>query len=185
MNFPTLPDYLREGLDIVLVGLNPSAYSARAGHYFANPRNRFWRAFNMSGLVEYDLSPDTDHTLLDQGIGLTDVVKRVTAQGSELRSGDFRRWAPVLKEKLERYQPRIACFQGLTAYRQYLKYGEGREARPELGLQQRDIGWSKVFVTPNTSPANARYSVDDLAGWYRRLRGLRDDLPLCRSASGG
>ena len=47
--FETLPDYLKPGLDIVFVGLNPSDYSVRKGHYFANPRNRFWAAFNRSG----------------------------------------------------------------------------------------------------------------------------------------
>ena len=47
----TLPDYLKNNLDIVLVGLNPSQVSVERGHYFANPRNRFWRAFNQSGLV--------------------------------------------------------------------------------------------------------------------------------------
>ena len=47
----TLPDHLREGLDLLFVGLNPSQYSAEVGHYFANPRNRFWPAFNRSGLV--------------------------------------------------------------------------------------------------------------------------------------
>jgi G:T/U-mismatch repair DNA glycosylase len=33
-----------------------------------------------------------------------------------------------------------------------------------------------VFVVPNPSPANARYSVEDLAGWYEELRDLRDSL---------
>ena len=37
----TLPDLLEPGLTLVFVGLNPSEYSAREGHYFANPRNRF------------------------------------------------------------------------------------------------------------------------------------------------
>tara|TARA_B100000315_G_scaffold239895_1_gene259166 strand:- start:351 stop:536 length:186 start_codon:yes stop_codon:yes gene_type:complete len=41
VEFSTLPDYLEEGLDIVFVGLNPSERSVSAGHYFANPRNRF------------------------------------------------------------------------------------------------------------------------------------------------
>ena len=171
-----MPDYLAWDLDIVFVGLNPSAYSARLGHYFANPRNRFWDALNRSRLVGLEMSPELDHTLLTDGIGFTDVVKRPTAQGSELTAGDFGRWAPVLKEKLDRYQPLIACFHGVTAYRQYLKYGEGVTERPELGLQKRTMGRSKVFVTPNPSPANARYSVNDLADWYRRLKSLRQEL---------
>ena len=111
----TLPDYLREGLEIVFVGLNPSAYSARVGHYFANPRNRFWKALNRSGLVDVEVAAEGDGTLLDRGIGFTDVVKRPTAGASELTSEDARRWAPVLKGNLERYQPLIACFHGVTA----------------------------------------------------------------------
>ena len=172
----TLPDYLRTGLDIVFVGINPSAYSAKAGHYFANPRNRFWMALNRSGLVEGKLSAETDYTLPDQGIGFTDVVKRPTAQASQLTADEYRRGAPVLKKKLERDAPVIVCFNGVTAYRQYLKYGDGVDQQVELGVQQAAIGTSQVFVAPNPSPANARYSLDALAGWYRQLASLRDKL---------
>ena len=176
MNMETLPDYLKDGLDIVLVGLNPSAYSVRLGHYFANPRNRFWTAFNRSGLVGVELAPEQDDSLLDYGLGFTDVVKRPTGQGSELTADDFRQWAPVLREKLERYQPLVTCFHGLIAYRQYLRYGEGVKGKPALGLQEGSIGRSTVFVVPNPSPANARFSVDELTNWYRKLRTLRDEL---------
>lgn len=172
----TLPDYLRRGLDIVFVGLNPSLPSVRAGRYFANPRNRFWPALNRSGLVDRELSTEGDSSLLEDGIGFTDVVKRPTAQGSGLKSADFRRWSPVLKGKLLEFQPRIVCFHGVTAYKAYLRYAENVRENPELGLQQRTIGGSRVFVVPNPSPANAVYSLDDLAGWYRRLKVLREEL---------
>ena len=168
----TLPDYLSQGLALVFVGLNPSLYSVKTGHYFANPRNRFWTALNLSGLVGVELSAEVDHTLPDHGIGLTDVVKRPTAGASGLTSQDFRTWAPVLKEKLERFRPRLVCFHGLTGYRQYLRYGEGSRAPASLGLQEHQIGGVPVYVTPNPSPANARYSLDDLAGWYRELGKL-------------
>ena len=57
--YETLKDYLQEGLDIVFVGLNPSVYSVEVGHYFANPRNRFWAALNKSGLVDRVYLPRT------------------------------------------------------------------------------------------------------------------------------
>ena len=57
---PTLPDYLRKDLDIVFVGVNPSLYSVQVGHYFGNPRNRFWAALNRSGLVGRELSPEQE-----------------------------------------------------------------------------------------------------------------------------
>ena len=166
----TLPDHLREGLDILFVGLNPSQYSAEVGHYFANPRNRFWPAFNMSGLVGRPVTFDEDATLLDDGIGFTDVAKRPTPMGSGLRAAAFREWAPVLKGKIVRFAPKLVCFHGLMAYKGYLQHGEGVKEQAQLGLQDRTIGASAVFVVPNPSPANAKYSLNDLAEWYGRLR---------------
>ena len=166
----TLPDYLREGLEILFVGLNPSKYSAEVGHYFANPRNRFWPAFNLSGLVDRPVTYQEDGTLLNDGIGFTDVAKRPTPMGSGLRTADFRQGAPVLKDKIIKFAPRLACFQGLMAYKAYLQHGEGVKEKPELGEQERMIGTSTVFVVPNPSPANAKYSLNDLAEWYGWLR---------------
>ena len=175
-DFETLTDFLQPGLDILFVGLNPSTYSVRVGHYFANPRNRFWAALNRSGLVGEELGPERDHELAKYGIGFTDVVKRPTPQASGLRAADYRQWAPVLREKLEHFRPRIACFHGMTGYKAYLKYGEGVDERPELGLQARVIGDTRIFVIPNPSPANAQYSLDDLVGWYRKLAEFRLEL---------
>ena len=166
----TLPDHLREGLDLLFVGLNPSQYSAEVGHYFANPRNRFWPAFNLSGLVARQVTSEDDGTLLDDGIGFTDVAKRPTPMGSGLRAADFREWAPVLKGKVLQYAPKLVCFHGFMAYKAYLQHGEGVKEKPELGLQLRSIGTSAVFVVPNPSPANAKYSLNDLAEWYGRLK---------------
>ena len=166
----TLPDHLREGLDILFVGLNPSQYSAEVGHYFANPRNRFWPAFNLSGLVARQVASEEDSSLLDDGIGFTDVAKRPTPMGSGLRAADFRQWAPVLKEKIIKFAPKLVCFHGLMAYKAYLQHGEGVKEKPELGMQERTIGRSRLFVVPNPSPANAKYSLGDLAEWYGRLK---------------
>ena len=172
----TLPDYLVEGLEIVFVGLNPSTYSVTEGHYFANPHNRFWVAFNRSGLVDVETSSDQDSSLLDRRIGFTDLVKRPTSGASQLSAADYRLGAPLLKEKLLRFQPMVVCFQGLMAYGRYLRYGDGIASKPELGFQALSIGASYVYVVPNPSPANARFSVDDLAQWYRGLKPLLDQI---------
>ena len=177
----TLPDYLRPGLDIILVGLNPSAYSVRAGHYFANPRNRFWPAVNAAGLASRanrPVGPQDDSALLDAGIGFTDLVKRPTPQASGLTAADYRRDAPELHRKILHYQPRIVCFQGLTTYRNYLRYAAGpKDAGPIApGRQPDSIGSSIAFVVPSPSPANAAYSLDDLIHWYTQLQALRAEL---------
>ena len=172
----TLPDYLGQGLDIVFVGINPGESSAKAGHYFASPRNRFWPAINRSGLLSESLSAEEDSQILQHGIGFTDVVKRPSRSASSLRAADFRKWAPILKDKLDRFQPMIVCFHGVTGYKAYMKYVESWEAAPDLGLQDHLVGVSRVFVVPNPSPANAAYSLDTLVAWYERLRALRDQL---------
>ena len=174
----TLPDYLRPGLDIVLIGLNPSTRSVQAGHYFANPRNRFWAAVSASGLAGREVGPEDDAALLDLGIGFTDVVKRPTPQASGLTAADYRRDAPLLRAKLLQYRPAIACFHGATGYRAYLRYAEDRRVAGAIALGRQDhtIGGSAVFVLPNPSPANARYSLQDLTSWYAALGRLREEL---------
>lgn len=173
----TLPDYLRPGLAIVSIGLNPSLPSVRAGFYFANPRNRFWRALNGSELVPVELSPGTaamEYLFNECGIGFTDVVKRATAGGAQLRAADYREWAPVLRDKLQAAGPVIAWFHGKQAFRHYLRYAEGlRPANIEWGEQPYFIGDSHIFVTPNPSPANAVYTLAALVEWYRQLEVLR------------
>jgi len=38
----TLPDHLRKGMKLVIVGCNPTESSARVGHYYAGRDNQFW-----------------------------------------------------------------------------------------------------------------------------------------------
>lgn len=179
----TLPDYLRRDLAMVSIGLNPSVPSVEAGYYFANPRNRFWKALNRSRLVDRALEPGVDamQTLFDRyNIGFTDLVKKPTRSASQLRAADYREGAPLLQDKLLEYQPRLAWFHGKVAYRNYLKYAEGREADIPWGVQKRRIGRAAVFVTPNPSPANAGFSLDDLVRHYNDMVGflIREGLGL-------
>ncbi len=169
----------------MFVGLNPGLSSVEAGHYFANKRNRFWPALNASGLLSMPADSSNDHLLLSEGIGFTDVVKRPTRGSADLRAADFRKWAPVLKEKLERYQPLVACFHGVTAFRNFLKYSEGIDKAVALGPQRLTIGETATFVVPNPSPANAAYSHDDIVRWYRKLKAFLVELRRAgRSTSG-
>lgn len=180
----TLPDYLAPGLDIVSVGLNPSLRSVEAGFYFAHPRNRFWRALAGSGLAP-DLPPPgpaaVQALFRRYRVGFTDVVKRPTAGAGELRAGDFRRGAPLLARKLRRYRSAIVWFHGKVAYRSFVRHGAGGVQGPgpvriEWGVQPARLGSSLVFVTPNPSPANAAFSLEELRRRYTGLRELRDRI---------
>ena len=172
----TLPDYVGPDLRVLSVGLNPSVVSVREGFYFANPRNRFWRAFGESGLAESQGEPSRlrHQILLEQDrIGFTDVVKRASRQGHELRVADFQRDAPRLLRLIEATRPTWVWFHGKQAYRHFLKYALDSSPKDiRWGAQPRVIGGARVYVTPNPSPANAVYSLADLQRWYRRLARL-------------
>lgn len=166
-----MPDYLRDTLDIVLVGLNPGLYSAELGRYFAGKQNRFWTALSASGLVPDPVGPGDEARLLDLGIGLTDVVKRPTRGIHELRAEEFHRGVRQLREKIARYRPRIVFFNGLTGYRTCC------ETKPaDVGRQTERFGGAQVFALPSTSPRNAHYTLAAIIAAMQDLGRLRDEL---------
>jgi TDG/mug DNA glycosylase family protein len=176
-DFETLPDYLQPGLDLVFIGINPGIYSLRRGHYFARTTSRFWPAFSRSKLSQRmrrelnleNILPEHDSQLTRFGIGLTDVVKRPSANASELTLQDFTIWVPILLQKLHHYAPRVACFHGLTAYRPFRAIALKSPGAPALGAQLERIGDTRLFVVPNPSPANAHFTLADQTDWYNRL----------------
>ncbi len=174
---PTLPDLLRDGLDIVFVGINPSLYSVAQGHYFARKTNRFWPCFSRSRLSEKvrrglrveRLEPHHDKFLPDYGFGFTDLVKRPTANVRDLRAGELAGGGAALIAKLERFRPRLVCFHGVTIYRAVAPALGLTVADFALGLQSGGIGPARLFVVPNPSPANAHFTPVQQTEWYDRL----------------
>ena len=116
LDLPPLPDHLRPGLVVVFIGYNPGETSARVGHYYAYPGNRFWWLLWQSGLTERRLSPDEDASLLDRGYGLTDLVDRPSKGSSSLAAWEKDVGRALLLDKLERNRPRIACYNGKGVY---------------------------------------------------------------------
>ena len=80
----SIPDVLAEGLDVVFVGINPGLWSGAVGHHFARPGNRFWKALHGAGFTERVLDPTEDASLLERGLGVTNLVNRTTATAAEL-----------------------------------------------------------------------------------------------------
>ncbi len=175
----TLPDYIDHGLKALSIGLNPSIISVRMGFYFANPRNRFWRALDASGLVPEEVIPGPRfQARLFQlyRIGFTDVVKRPSASAKALRAADYREWAPELEKKILEYAPGICWFHGKMAAKNFFRYTGHTDVSLEWGMQSVTVGRSAAFVSPNPSPANAAFSLQDITGWYRELATILDDM---------
>lgn len=154
------------------IGLNPSLPSVAAGFYFANPRNRFWRALNASRLLAAPVQPGRPamRDLFErEAIGFTDLVKRPTRGAGDLRATDYQAGATRLLTALERYRPACAWFHGKLAFKHFVRRVGVTPDEDVWGLQSVCFGATRVFVTPNPSPANAAYSLTDLIAWYDRL----------------
>ena len=146
----TLPDYLRKGMKLVIVGCNPSESSVRAGHYYAGRGNQFWPMLYESGVVPEPFDYPDDRRVIEFGIGLTDLVKRPTRAVEELNREDFAEGRIVLAQKLEEFAPRVVAFNGKLTYEQFAQ----RKCR--YGLQKGSLYGAQIYVLPSTSGQNAR-----------------------------
>jgi double-stranded uracil-DNA glycosylase len=159
-----VPDVLAPGLTVVFCGINPGRVSAAAAAHFANPRNDFWRLLHAAGFTPRLLGPQEQFEAPAYGIGLTNAAPRTTKGSSDLRSADFAGAAERLAGIAQELRPRAIAFVGKEAYR-----GAFRQ-RPELGLQERRLGETSLFVLPSTSPANAAVPYEERLRWFRALR---------------
>jgi TDG/mug DNA glycosylase family protein len=167
-----VPDVLAPDLDIVFVGINPGRVSAAARAHFANPRNDFWRLLHAARLTSRLYEPREQFALLEEGIGVTNAAYRTTPGSGDLRRADFAESAERLERIARELRPRWLAFVGKEAYRG--AFG----TRPELGVQERTLGDTKLFVLPSTSPANAAVPWKERLSWFHEVAGRASGLPI-------
>lgn len=132
-----LPDLLVPGLQVIFCGTAAGHASARAGHYYAGPGNRFWQMLAETGLTPYRLRPDQDHLMPGFGYGLTDLAKEVSGMDRDIPPNAY---APArLARIVAAYQPKRLAFTSLTAAKIALgqRHAPGRTraaAFPDLPL---------------------------------------------------
>jgi TDG/mug DNA glycosylase family protein len=161
-----VPDILAPGLRVVFCGINPGRRSSAAGAHFANPRNDFWRLLADAGLTPRTFEPAEQWSLLELGLGLTNAAYRTTKGSGDLRRGDFAGALERLEGLAAELRPTLIAFVGKTAYE-----GVFRE-KPSLGLQQRRLGETRLFVLPSTSPANAAVPYEERLRWFEELHAV-------------
>ena len=129
-----------------------------------------------AGFTSRLYEPHEQHEVLRERIGLTNAAFRTTPGSGDLRRRDFA----GASERLERFardlRPGWIGFVGKEAYRG--AFGE----RGELGLQERWLGETRLFVLPSTSTANAAVPWSERLRWFEELAGRSSGLPLRRGA---
>jgi double-stranded uracil-DNA glycosylase len=161
----SVPDLIAPGLDVLFCGINPSLYSAATGHHFARPGNRFWPALYRAGFTRRLLKPWEEKLLLEDGIGITNLVPRATATAAELTEDELRSGRHRLARKVHRFRPRCVAVVGIGAYQVAFD-----RPRAKIGLQPAPLGTAAVWVLPNPSGLNANHQLPDLAKAFRAAR---------------
>ena len=104
--------------------------------------------------------------MLEYGFGLTNAAPRTTRGSGDLRRSDFAGAAERLDRIALELEPRAIALVGKAAYEG--AFGE----RPDHGLQERQLGETRLVVLPSTSPANAAVGYEERLRWFRALAAL-------------
>ncbi len=134
---------------ILILGSFPSIKSRETKFFYGHPQNRFWKV--LSNIYNSDIPAaikEKETFLLKQGIAVWDVISSCEINGSA-DSSIKNVEANDLLVVLNSCEIKQIFVNGKTAEKLYNKH-----IRP---LIKRDV----VYL-PSTSPANAKYSLEDL-----------------------
>ena len=151
-----LPDVLAPNLKIVFCGTAAGNESARQKAYYAHPGNKFWRTLHQIGLTPRQLAPAEFPSVLEYGIGLTDLAKFVSGNDDQLRSADFDILA--LEKKIAQFQPHALAFTSKNAGSIFY-----RSKKLQIGRQPEQFETTTVFVLP--SPSGLAIRSWDIRWW--------------------
>ena len=146
---------------ILILGSMPGAASLAAQEYYAHPANRFWPL--MTQLLDEKTTPaDYDAKiamLLRHRIALWDSIDTCDREGSldsdirNVKANDFtaflKKWPSI----------RTIGLNGGKAHATFAKYNKPLLSRPDL----------RILKLPSTSPANARWRMENLLDAWRIL----------------
>jgi double-stranded uracil-DNA glycosylase len=159
-----LADLVGPDLRVLFCGINPGKLSGELGLHFARAGNRFWRLLCAGGFTESVLSPEEQHILPALGVGITNLVPRVTAAASELSASELRKGATLLEAKVEKLRHSCVAVLGLQAYRTAF-----RRPGATIGPQPEQLGGALLWLLPNPSGLQARYQVPEMTEMFTSL----------------
>lgn len=160
-----VPDVIKANLRILFCGINPGLYTAATGWHFAWPGNRFWKSLYLAGYTRQLCQPQDQFRLLDNGLGITNLVARPSRNASEISLQEYQTGGKILSLKLKQYQPAWVAFVGIGAYRKaFSRYNA------QVGKQDQTLKGSRVWVLPSTSGLNAAYKLEDIVNSLRDLK---------------
>jgi len=159
-----IPDLVGPDLRVLFCGINPGQRSGELGLHFARPSNRFWKLLHAGGFTDHLFAPSEQAALPALGIGITNLVERVTVAASELARTELRAGGLRLEAKAKDLRPHIVAVLGIGAYRTaFGRPGAG------VGEQEERLAASRLWLLPNPSGLQAAYQMPEMTALYRSL----------------
>ncbi len=161
-----VPDIVKPGLGVIFCGINPGVRSGELGQHFARPGNRFWKVLHGAGFTDRVLQPSEQWSLLDYGVGITNLVARSSRAAADLTPAELRAGAHELADKVSNLEPAWLAVLGVQAYRTaFMRPGA------KVGRQVETIGLrTGIWVLPNPSGLQARYQLPEMIDLFAALR---------------
>lgn len=172
--YPT-DDASADLLRMLIVGINPSPWTAAVNAPFARPGNRFWSSLSAAGITPHTvnaaagLSRADERMLAELGIGITNFVSRPTARADELSTEELHDGGRRVVERVNVLRPQVVAVLGITAFRTAFSLPKAL-----LGEQEADTvaGWPAdvpLWAMPNPSGLNAHENIHSLAQKWRTV----------------
>lgn len=145
-----------ENSKILILGSFPSVKTREYGFFYGHPQNRFWKIMEI--LFDEELSRDIEERrefLLRHNIAVYDSIYKCDIIGSS--DASIKNVVPSDLEKIKESAniKRVFC-NGGTSFKYYEKYHAKK-----LKIEAEKL--------PSTSPANARYRIDDLILYWSSI----------------
>lgn len=114
---PGLKNFLRDGLDVLFVALNPPRQSHANGHWFSSPGSGFFKLLRKSGLITQDISQEvaddvvfgsTHINYLNMQFGVVDLIPHVVETDSRQVRVSLDH-AVDLINAIHKHKPRTVC----------------------------------------------------------------------------
>lgn len=154
---------------LLIVGINPSPWTAAVNAPFARPGNRFWPSLAAADVLPQPvdasrgLARSDERMLAERGIGITNIVSRPTARADQLSAQELRAAGAGLAPRVREIQPAVVAVLGVTAFRVAFGLPKAQLGRQPVHAVPDWPAGSPLWVLPNPSGLNAHESVDSLA----------------------
>jgi hypoxanthine-DNA glycosylase len=165
----SFPPIAADNARVLILGSMPGETSLRVGHYYAHPRNQFWRL--LGDLLNFDPYSDYNHktqSLLDAKIALWDVLKSCRRAGS--LDANIQTQSMILNDFASFFKrhPLIShVFFNGTKAEQLFK----RQVAKHLNCNPLNI-----VQLPSTSPAHANLNYEQKREKWRVLIEVLDAI---------